>query len=169
MPSGLLCFNAIDMALIWIWGFSYKSLKVFRLRRNRIRLITDAKMAVAIAQKIGFLIRLYNKSIIEEAMDAVDVYLTIALLWTLGFFMVMQKSCCLWCNWFCMLLLKWLNSVQGLFLSGRIVSRQWLFWDSVNLYGNQDSSFLWQRLAIHSKQEEKNFYEIVNFLKPVTG
>jgi len=28
---------------------------------------------------------------------------------------------------------------------------------SVNLYGNQDSSFLWQRLAIHSKQEEKTF------------
>jgi len=68
-----------------------------------------------------------------------------------------------------MLLLKGLNNVQDLFLSVRIVSCQWLFWDSVNLYGNQDSSFLWQRLAIHSKQEEKNFYEIVNFLKPVTG
>jgi len=24
----------------------------------------------------------------------------------MGFFMVMQKSCCFWCNWFCMLLLK---------------------------------------------------------------
>ncbi len=31
------------------------------------------------------------------------------------------------------------------------------FWDSVNLYGNQTSSFLWQGLAIHSKQEEKTF------------
>jgi len=56
-----------------------------------------------------------------------------------------------------MLLLKGLNSVQDLFLSVRVVSRQWLFWDFVNLYGNQDSSFLWQGLAIHSKQEEKSF------------
>ena len=73
----------------------------------------------------------------------------------MGFFMVTQKSCCLWCNWFCMLLLKGLNNVQDLFLNVRVVSHPWLFWDSVNLHGKQDSSSLWQSLAIHSNRRKK--------------
>jgi hypothetical protein len=73
------------MALICIWGFSYNSLNVFLLRRNRRRLINDAKIAAAVAQEIGFLIRSHNISIIEEIMEAIDAYLAIACVISLIF------------------------------------------------------------------------------------
>jgi hypothetical protein len=54
-----------------------------------------------------------------------------------------------------MLLLKALNSVQDLFLDVPAASPQWLFWDFVKLYQNQDSFFLMAKAAIHSNRRKK--------------
>jgi hypothetical protein len=66
-----------------------------------------------------------------------------------------------------MLLLKGLNSVQGLCLDVPAASPQWLFWGFAKLFGDQDSSFCRQRLQFIQTEGGKNVYEISNFLKPV--